>query len=186
MLAGLAAGLEQRGYTVSRAASGEEALGAAAALEPDLVLMDICLPGMSGVEAAQKIRAALDVPVIFLSALDTDELVREAIGLGTLSYLVKPVMVKQLVPAIETALARGQELKALKASGEHLATALRQSREISVAIGVLMERHDISAEEAFETLRSHARSMRCKTSEVAQAVISGALWLRPRRAPRAP
>lgn len=185
VLAGLSAGLEERGYGVSRTASGEEAIAAVDTARPDLVLMDICLPGISGIEAAQKITEELDVPIIFLSALDTEEVVRQAITLGTLSYLVKPITIKQLVPAVETALARAREMSELKSTEEHLSTALKQSREISVAIGVLMERHEISAEEAFETLRSHARNTRRKTSDVAQDVISGALSLAPRRNPPA-
>jgi response regulator NasT len=179
VLAGIAAGLEQRGYMVACAASGEQAIALADGASPDLVLMDVCLPGISGIEAAHRIRERHDIPVVFLSALDTEEAVRSAITTGSLSYLVKPVTIKQLVPVIEIALARARELGFLKDQGEHLAAALRQSREISVAIGVLMERHGISAEQAFETLRAHARHTRRKTGAVAQDVISGALWLLP-------
>lgn len=184
ILTGLANGLEDRGYEVIKAASGEEAVLLADTAQPDLVLMDICFPGISGIEAAQRIREKLDIPIIFLSALDTEEVVRQAITLGTLSYLVKPITIKQLVPAVETALARGREVSKLKNSEENLALALKQNREISIAIGMLMERHDLTAEDAFETLRSHARNTRSKTSEVANGVISGALQLVP--SPRVP
>lgn len=179
ILSGFVSGLEGRGYAVIKAASGEEAVSLAESARPDLVLMDIYLPGISGIEAAQRIREKLDVPVIFLSALDTEEVVRQAITMGTLSYLVKPVTIKQLVPAIETALARACEVSKLKSSEENLALALKQNREISVAIGVLMERHDMTAEDAFETLRAHARKTRSKTSDAASKVISGALQLGP-------
>jgi response regulator NasT len=179
VLTGLATGLEDRGYTIIKAASGEEAVLLADTARPDLVLIDICLPGISGIQAAQRIKEKLDIPVIFLSALDTEEVVREAITTGTLSYLVKPVTIKQLVPAIESALARGRDISRLRSSEENLAVALRQNREISVAIGVLMERHDLTAEDAFETLRANARSTRSTTSEVANGVISGALQLVP-------
>lgn len=179
ILAGLANGLEERGYAAIKAASGEEAVRLADSVPPDLVLMDICLPGMSGIEATQRIREKLDVPVIFLSALDTEEVVRQAITAGTLSYLVKPITIKQLVPAVETALARAREMSKLKGNEEHLSTALKQSREISVAIGVLMERHDLTAEDAFESLRAHARRTRRKATDVAKDVIAGVLELDP-------
>jgi len=177
VLTGLAKGLEDRGYAVIKAASGEEAVSLAENTRPELVLMDICLPGISGIEAAQRIMEKLDVPVIFLSALDTEEVVRQAITMGTLSYLVKPITIKQLVPAVESALARGGDISRLKSREENLSTALRQSREISIAIGMLMERHDLTAEDAFEILRAHARRTRSTTGDVAGEVISGALNL---------
>ena len=179
VLIGLANGLEDRGYAVIKAASGEEAVSLADTAQPHLVLMDICLPGISGIEAAQRILEKLDIPIIFLSALDTEEVVRQAITLGTLSYLVKPITIKQLVPAVESALARGSDISRLKSREENLSTALRQNREISIAIGVLMERNNLSAEDAFETLRDHARMTRSKTSDVASEVISGVLNLEP-------
>lgn len=181
VLVGLANGLKSRGYTVDTADSGEAALVLALADEaqPDLVLIDICLPGISGIEVAAKICAEIDVPIIFLSALDTDDTVSNAIAQGTLSYLVKPITIKQLVPAVETALARSCDLKTLKASREHLSTALQQSRETSIAIGMLMQQHKLSAMDAFEMLRAHARVTRLKTSVVAQSVISGTLTLQP-------
>ena len=179
VLTGLATGLEDRGYTVAKATTGEGALALADATPPDLVLMDVCLPGISGTEVAHRIREKRNIPIIFLSALDTEEVVREAISLGSLSYLVKPVTIKQLVPAIENALARGHEIKKLRNSEEHLGTALTQSRDISVAIGMLIERHNVSAEDAFELLRAHARKTRRKASDVAQDVVAGSLQLEP-------
>lgn len=179
VLAGLADGLEDRGYAVVRATSGEQAILLADTAQPDLVVVDICLPDISGIEVAKRIEEELDIPVIFLSALDTDEIVREAIAAGSLTYLVKPVTIKQLVPAVENALARARDIGKLRTSENHLATALKQSREISVAIGMLIERHGISAEDAFEMLRAHARKTRRKAGEVAKDVVSGVLQLEP-------
>ena len=104
---------------------------------------------------------------------------REAVRLGGFVYLVKPITIKQLVPAIESVLARAGDLSKLRGSEQNLATALKQSREISVAIGMLMERHGISAEDAFELLRRNARDTRRKAAEVAQDVISGSPGLGP-------
>ncbi len=179
ILTGLAANLEDRGYVVTKAATGEEAVALAETTQPDLVLMDICLPGISGIEAARRIQEKMNIPVIFLSALDDPEVVRAAITLGSLSYLVKPITVKQLVPAVETALARSRDISKLRTAEEHLSTALMQNREISVAIGVLMERHSVSAEDAFAMLRAHARKTRLKTGDVAKDLISGTLQLEP-------
>jgi len=179
VLAGLAAGLEERGYLVTKAVSGEQAVQLADSARPDLVLMDICLPDISGIEAARKINDRLGIPIIFLSAFNAEETVREAVRLGGFVYLVKPITIKQLVPAIESVLARAADLSKLRGSEQNLATALKQSREISVAIGMLMERHGISAEDAFELLRRNARDTRRKAAEVAQDVISGSPGLGP-------
>jgi len=179
VLSGLADGLEMFGYTVARASSGEEALAMLDTVKPDLVVMDACLPGISGIETAKQIQQRFGIPVIFLSAYDDPQIVRDAIALGGLSYLVKPITVKQLVPAIESALARAGDITRFKEQEENLAAALKQSREISVAIGMLMERHDVTAEAAFATLRSHARNTQRKTGDVAKDVISGALQLEP-------
>jgi len=180
ILTGLANGLEERGYVVYKAATGEEAVALAEASPPDLVLMDICLPGISGIEAARRIQEKANVPVIFLSATDSEEVVRMAIALGSISYLVKPITITQLVPAVENALARGRDISRLRSGEEHLSTALTQSRDVSVAIGMLMERYATTAEEAFEMLRAHARKTRSKTSDIAKDVIAGTLALAPK------
>jgi len=180
ILTGLATGLEARGYVVHKAATGEEAVALADTARPDLILMDIRLPGISGIEAARLIRDKFNVPVIFLSAIDDEEMVRVAIALGSINYLVKPITISQLVPAIENALARSRDISKLRSSEEHLSTALRQSRDISVAIGMLMERHNATAEEAFEMLRSHARQTRLKTADIAKGVMAGTLELAPK------
>ena len=181
ILTGLAHGLEERGYVVHKAATGEEAVALADTVQPDLVLMDICLPGISGIEAARRIQEKANVPVIFLSATDSEEVVRMAIALGSISYLVKPITITQLVPAVENALARSRDISKLRGSEEHLSTALTQSRDISVAIGMLMERHTVTAEDAFEMLRAQARNTRSKTTDVAKGVIAGTLQLAPKQ-----
>ena len=180
ILTGLATGLEARGYVVHKAATGEEAVALADTARPDLILMDIRLPGISGIEAARLIRDKFNVPVIFLSAIDDEEMVRVAIALGSINYLVKPITISQLVPAIENALARSRDISKLRSSEEHLSTALRQSRDISVAIGMLMERYNTTAETAFEMLRSHARQTRLKTADIAKGVMAGTLELAPK------
>ncbi len=177
VLATLASGLESSGYSVAKAASGEEALELAVSFNPHLVLMDICLPGISGIEAASRIREQRNVAVLFLSAYDDPATVRDSITLGGMTYLVKPITVTQLVPAIESAIARAEDIRKLLDSEESLAAALKQSREISFAVGILMERNNLSAEAAFDLLRTHARNTRTKISEVAKALLAGTLKL---------
>lgn len=177
VLTGLANGLETSGYVASKASSGEQALELLDTVKPDLVVMDICLPGISGIETAEQLLQRIDIPIIFLSAYDDPQTVRDAVTLGGMSYLVKPITVKQLVPAIESALARAGDIAKLKEQEEDLATGLKQNREISIAIGILMERYSITAEDAFEILRAHARKTRRKVSDVAQDFLAGSLQL---------
>jgi response regulator NasT len=177
VLTGLANGLEALGYVASKASSGEQALEILDTVKPDLVVMDACLPGISGIETAKKILQRLDIPVIFLSAYDDPQTVSDAVMLGGMNYLVKPITVNQLVPAIESALARAGDIAKLKELEENLATALARSREISIAIGMLMERYNISAEDAFEILRAHAHTTRRRVSDVAQDFLAGSLQL---------
>ncbi len=178
-LAFLADGLEKRGYVVAKASSGEQALAVYESFDPHLIVMDICMPGISGIEAARRIRALRDTPVIFLSAYEDPEYLRESIALGGMVYLLKPLTVPQLIAPIESALARALDLRQLRYSEETLSSAFKQSREISIAIGVLMERSGINAEDAFQMLRAEARNTRRETIAVAKEVIAGTLQLKP-------
>lgn len=173
VLAGLVEGLGMAGYTVTGAASGEEALQLLAQVDPHLIVMDICLPGISGIETARRILEQRQIPLIFLTAYDQQDTLREAIALGGMTYLLKPITVKQLIPVIQSALARSRDLEALRENKQNLAHALQQSREISIAIGLLIERHGLTAEEAFDVLRREARDTRRTTADVAQDMIAG-------------
>ena len=172
VLANLADGLEQAGYAVSRAATGEEAIRICAEAPPDLVIMDLCLPGLSGIETARKIRQTSKTPVLFLSAYDTEDLVKEAVADGGLGYLVKPVRLNQLLISVKGALARAADIEVLEATEERLLVALKGDRNVGVAIGILMERHRLTAAEAFETLRGKARARQRKLGEVAAEIVA--------------
>jgi len=173
VLAGLVEGLGMAGYAVTGAASGEEALQLLAQVDPQLIVMDICLPGISGIETARRILEQRQIPLIFLTAFDQRDTLHEAIALGGMTYLLKPITVKQLIPVIQSALARSRDLEALRENKQNLAHALQQSREISIAIGLLIERHGLTAEEAFDVLRREARDTRRTTADVAQDMIAG-------------
>jgi len=174
VLATLTRGLKSRGYTVSGFSSGNEALLAYQVNLPDLVLLDLRMPGLSGTETAAGMLAHAHRPILILSAYDDQPMVKEAVALGVTGYLVKPIEVNQLVPAIEATLARFAEISALMANSENLREGLEQNRVISTAVGILMERAGLSQDEAFEQLRqlsrSQRRSLRELTAELVQAV----------------
>jgi two-component system, response regulator PdtaR len=174
ILATLASGLRNAGYQVSEGASGKEALRLCAEIKPDLAILDIRMPDMSGIEIARRLKAETDTPFVFLSAYSDTETVGQAIEEGALGYLVKPVYVSQMVPAIEAALVRAAEIRTLKQTETHLNIALASGRETSIAIGVLMERYRLTSDEAFDALRSFARSERRKVREIAADVIHAA------------
>jgi response regulator NasT len=124
VLAALAMGLSSMGFTVEKAVSGEEAVFKCQQLQPAIAVLDINMPGMSGIEAARQIRETSGVPVMFLTAYNDQVLVDQAVAEGGLGYLVKPIRINQLVPAIHAALARAKELGQLQRTQQNLSLAL--------------------------------------------------------------
>lgn len=171
ILATIAAGLRQAGYRVTEASDGSAALELAKRLKPDLALLDVRMPGMSGVEVAESLASNTQVPFIFLSAYGDADTIQRAKELGAIGYLVKPLDVPQIIPEIEAALARGEQIGALKDKGEQLSHALESGRETSVAIGILMERY-VDRDKAFEALRSSARAHRRRVHEIASELVA--------------
>ncbi len=174
VLSTLASGLEQAGYAVQACASVEEAQRVLALERPDIAILDVRLPGQSGLDMAKHLLAYPGLPFIFLTAFADDDVVQQAIGHGALGYLVKPVDISQLVPAIEAAVARSAELGNLRKTEQQLQTALNENREVSMAVGLLMERSRVSRQQAFESLRATARTQRRKIGDVAQEILSAA------------
>ncbi|MCC8988830.1 MAG: response regulator [Candidatus Contendobacter sp.] len=174
ILSTLGSGLRQAGYTVTEAASGEAALALTQRQPPDLAVLDIRMPGMSGIELARRLRDTHHVPALFLSAYSDKKMVEDAINEGGLGYVVKPVDVPQLVPAIEAALARFQDMTALGQAKEHLEEALKGGRDITTAIGILMERQGLLQQDAFELLRARARAQRRRLDELAREIVDAA------------
>lgn len=158
-------GLRTRGYDVTTADSAETALARAASAPFDLAILDIRMPGMSGLELGRLLRERHDLPSLYLSAIGDDDFVAQAIGEGALTYLVKPIDIAQLIPAVEVASMRAREIRALAEQKTHLDHALASGRHTSVAIGMLMERHRLTEQQAFEMLRSEARKQRRKLEE---------------------
>ncbi|MDH5632802.1 MAG: response regulator [Gammaproteobacteria bacterium] len=171
VLATLATGLQQQGYRVTTADSGEPALERFREHTPDLVVLDYRMPGMTGPEVAQQMLAEAYCPIIMLSAYDDKALVDEAIKLGVSGYLVKPVDVNQLVPSIEAALARFGEVNALINSESDLREGLERSRIVSTAVGIIMARQGFASDRAYDALRRLARDERRPLRDVAADLV---------------
>ena len=172
VLATLARGLRAEGYEVETASDGQSAMVAVQRNTYDIAILDVRMPDMSGVDLAQRLKQLANMPVLFLSAYNDKEIVEAALAEGGLGYMVKPIDIPQLLPAIEAALARGQELQSLNNVTGQLQNALSGGRSVSTAIGILMERHRISADMAFNRMRSQARSKGCKVEVLADGVIA--------------
>ena len=164
--------ISHAGYDTVTASSGEQALQVIAAGEPDLALLDITMPGMSGLELAARLKAETAVPFMFLSAVDDTESARQAAAHGAVGYLVKPVDAAHLMPAFEAGLARADDIRQLRRTEVNLNAALAAGRETSLAVGLLMGKFQTDRNTAFEVLRDHARSSRRKVNEVADQLLA--------------
>lgn len=174
ILATLSSGLAQAGYAVQACASAEEAMRVLGVERPDIAILDVRMPGQSGLELARHLLEHPGLPFIFLTAYGEEDVVQQAVEHGALGYLVKPVDIPQLIPAIEAAIARAADLWNLRKTELQLQTALNENREVSMAVGLLMERRRVSRQQAFEALRTAARTQRRKIGDVAEEVLSAA------------
>ncbi len=174
ILATLGQGLRTAGYAVTAVGAAQEALAAAERAPFDLALLDIRMPGMSGIDAAQQLRERHDIDSLFLTAYGDEATVALAVKGGALGYLVKPVDLHQLVPAVEAALARARDLRALQSVRLQLEHALAGGRFVSVAIGLLMERQRLGHDAAFQLLRNDARKNSRRVEDLAQELVAAA------------
>ena len=165
--------LELLGYEVICAVSnGQAAVEKVAELNPNLVIMDVKMPEMDGIDAARAITAKGPVPIILITGLSSDEIAVKAIEAGVFAYLVKPVTKKQLEPAIKLAMARYSEFKSLKVEVDDLKDAIETRKLVERAKGILMKRCNISEEEAFKLLQSHSQKENKKMREIADNIIT--------------
>ncbi len=164
--------LNDLGYhIVGVARTGTEAVALARQHTPDLAILDIKLPELDGTEAAQQISAERPLPIIMVTAFTDRETIRKAERAGALGYLVKPVMPEALQPAIDIALARFAEIKALRQEVDALHESLEARKLVERAKGILMQRLGISEHDAYERLRQRAREKRVKLKDIAQTII---------------
>ncbi|GAA4887832.1 MULTISPECIES: ANTAR domain-containing response regulator [Saccharopolyspora] len=164
--------LREEGYqVVGEAGDGQEAVRLADELRPDLVILDIKMPKMDGIEAASNIAGERIAPVVILTAFSQRDLVERARDAGAMAYLVKPFAKRDLVPAIELAVSRFTEVQALEAEVSNLTERLEARKTIERAKGLLMNNHNLSEPEAFRWLQRTAMDRRTTMKAVAQAVL---------------
>jgi response regulator NasT len=175
VLATLTSGLEDEGFIVMTAESVTEAEDLlSGGTRPDLAIVDMMMPERNGLELAQRLRDLDHIPFILLTAMADAQVVAQASLDGAMAYLVKPVDVPQLIPAIEAALARSADLQGLRNVQQHLQAALDADRDINVAIGIVMVQQRLGRSAAFEYLRKTARARRMKLLALAMELISSA------------
>lgn len=164
--------LTQHGYEiVAEASNGESAVELAHKLRPDLVIMDIKMPGIDGVAAAADLIRDRIAPVVLLTAYSERSLIGDAKEAGVSGYLVKPVRDTELTPVIELALARYAQFQDLEQQVTDLQDALETRKLVEKAKGVLMEVHGLSESDAFNRMRKTSMDHRKSLRDVAEAIL---------------
>jgi response regulator NasT len=165
MLAGL-------GYlVVGEAGDGESAVNLARELKPDLVIMDIKMPGTDGIQAAQILTEERIAPVLLLTAFSQTELIDGAKQAGVVGYIVKPFREGELVPAIEVAMARFREFRELETEIGDLRETLETRKLIERAKGILMDSQGLKEADAFRKIQKLSMNSRKSMKEVAEAIV---------------
>ena len=165
--------LVRAGYeVVAEARDGEEAVELARRHKPDLAVMDVKMPRLDGIEAARRMLEERPIPIVMLTASDQRELVDRAAEAGVYGYLVKPFREQDIVPAIELAKARYEELVAVRADADSLTQALADRKVIERAKGLLMEKEKLSEADAFARLRKASQVSGRPLRVIADAVIA--------------
>ncbi|MDX6197059.1 MAG: two-component system, response regulator PdtaR [Actinomycetota bacterium] len=166
--------LEEEGYDVcGEAGDGASAVEKARELRPDLVILDVKMPVLDGISAAEQIVSARIAPVVILTAFSQRDLVERAREAGAMAYLVKPFQKKDLLPTIEMAVSRFAELVALEKEVTDLSGRLEARKLVDRAKGVLQSAHGMAEPEAFRWIQRTSMDSRQSMRAVAQAVIDG-------------
>ena len=168
--------LEEEGYeVVGETGRGDEAVVLVREQAPDLAILDIKMPGMDGLSAAREIAGERRAAVLILTAFSQRDLIEQARDAGALAYLVKPFQKSELIPAIEVALGRFEEMKALESEVKGLADQLETRKIVDRAKGKLMDEHGMKEAEAFSFIQKQAMRDRQRIQAVAQRVLDGEL-----------
>jgi two-component system, response regulator PdtaR len=177
--------LEEEGYAVSgEAGDGRTAMELAAELRPDLVILDVKMPVLDGISAAEQIASQRIAPIVILTAFSQRDLVERARDAGAMAYLVKPFTKADLVPAIEMAVSRFSEIRALESEMETLQERLEARKLLDRAKGLLQSEYGLNEPEAFRWIQKTSMDRRLTMRKVAEAVLEGAAV--PQRGGRQP
>jgi AmiR/NasT family two-component response regulator len=169
----LAEMLGEEGYdVVGQAGDGEKAVQLAEDLRPDLVVLDVNMPRLDGITAAQRIAEQRIAPVVILTAFGQRELVERARDAGAMAYLVKPFTKNDLVPAIEMAVSRFAELHTLESEVADLTERLETRKAVDRAKGILQQQLSLSEPESFRWIQKTAMDLRLSMKQVAEGVIA--------------
>ena len=164
--------LEDEGYlVVGETARGDEAVELVRTLEPDVVILDLKMPGMDGIEAAREINADRLAAVLLLTAFSQRDLIQQASAAGALAYLVKPFQRSELVPAIELALGRFRDLRAIEGEAAELQERLETRKLVDRAKGRLMDEQGMTEGDAYRWLQQQAMERRSTMKDVATEVL---------------
>jgi response regulator NasT len=165
--------LSEEGYdVVGQAGDGAKAIELAEALRPDLVILDVKMPVLDGIAAAERIATQRIAPVVILTAFSQRDLVERARDAGAMAYLVKPFNKSDLVPAIEMAVSRFAELSLLESEVADLTERLETRKAVDRAKNVLQEQLKLTEPEAFRWIQKTAMDLRLSMRQVAEGVIA--------------
>ncbi len=169
----LAEMLTEEGYSVvGQAGDGAKAIELAETLRPDLVILDVKMPVLDGIAAAEAIAAKRIAPVVILTAFSQRDLIERARDAGAMAYLVKPFTESDLVPAIEMAVSRFAELTQLESEVHGLQERLETRKSVERAKGILQQKLELSEPEAFRWIQKTAMDLRLSMREVAEGVVT--------------
>jgi len=169
----LAEMLTEEGYdVVGQAGDGAKAVELAESLRPDLVILDVKMPVLDGISAAERIASQRIAPVVILTAFSQRDLVERARDAGAMAYLVKPFSVTDLVPAVEMAVSRFAELTLLEAEVADLQDRLETRKAVDRAKSVLQQQLQLSEPEAFRWIQKTAMDLRLSMRQVAEGVVT--------------
>lgn len=172
ILMGLKSNLEKLGHRViAEALEGREAIDLAIKKMPDLIIMDINLPSLDGIRAIKKINEVLTIPSIIVTGYNKKELIERATEAGVFGYLIKPVSIEDLGPAINIALARFEEFKSLKMELDNTKEALKARKYVERAKGILMDKFELKEPEAMKRLQKKSNDSNKKLLTVAKEII---------------
>ena len=164
--------LEDLGYdVVAEVADGQQAVEQARLLKPDVMILDVKMPEIDGIEAARIISSERIAPVLLLTAYSQIELINRAKDSGVYSYLVKPFKQTDLMPQIEVAVARWQQHLEIETQANSLEEKLETRKAVDRAKGLLMDQHSISESEAFRRIQVQSMNSRKSMREIAEAII---------------